>query len=83
MITDRSDWLLYFSFAAGEFADEECFYIVERIVIHEGKTHEQVEQEIKDHWEERKAPGLQHPFQTWGSPELLKRIRDSEHVKVD
>ena len=78
----NNDFVHLFSHAAGEFADEECWYLVERIAIHEGKTHQQVSMELKDHWEGRKVPG-QHPFQTWGLRELLNRIKASQHIEVD
>ena len=79
----NQDFVRYFSFAASEFADEEWFYIVERIARHEGKIHEQVSKEIREHTEERIVRGDPHPFQSWGSLQLLKRIEASQHIEID
>ena len=65
----------YWGFAAGEFEDEEVFYIIERLAKHEGRDRTDVEKEWKKKVEYRtNHENKAHPYEAWGPQELADRI---------
>jgi hypothetical protein len=78
-----NDFVHFFSHRAGEFLDEDWHCLTELLAKHESKTPQQISEEIKGQIEERKCPGSRHPFETWGSPELLARIKTAQAAKTN
>lgn len=72
----------FFAFAAGEFLDEEMYYIVEKLSKHEKRERLDVQKEIQEKLSFPETSG-QHPFECWGPKELADRINASKYVKVD
>lgn len=68
----------FFAFAAGEFLDEEMFYVAEALAKAEDKTHEEVEKELIEKLSYPEVKGKQHPFECWGPQELADRINKAK-----
>lgn len=68
-----SNKVLFFSFSAGEFLDEEMYYIAEALARHEGRSVDDVNKELQEKMEYPKSSG-HHKFEAWGSQELADRI---------
>jgi hypothetical protein len=75
-------YVRFFSFAAGEFEDEELFYCAARIAKAENRTQEDVEREFQEKLRYVRGEG-QHPFQTWGPQELADRLNSYNLVEVE
>lgn len=73
----------FFSFAAGEFLDEEMFYIAARLAKAENRTIADVEAELERKMNYPKGSSANHPFEAWGPQELADRINACKDVEVD
>lgn len=80
---DKSKFIKFCAFTAGEFEDEAIWYQTEKIARNEGKTHEEIATDIKEHLDFRNESSKQYPYETWGSPELLTRIQACDHIEID
>lgn len=74
----------FFSFAAGEFEDEELFFTADALAKAEGRTHAEVEAEFKEKLVYVKnVNNRNHPFETWGPQELADRINACDKDEDD
>ena len=73
----------FFSFAAGEFEDEELFYCAAKLAKLENRTHADVEAEFKQKLLYIKNESRHHAFETWGPQELADRLNAAADVEVD
>ena len=78
------DYVRYWSFAAGEFEDEELFYCAAKLAKLESRSHAEVEQEFASKLRYvRNVENRNHPFETWGPQELADRLNACKDVEVD
>jgi hypothetical protein len=75
--------VLFFKFAAGEFLDEEMFYIAARLAKAENRTIADVEAELASKMTYPKGESANHPFEAWGPQELADRINATKDIEVD
>jgi hypothetical protein len=79
-----SDYVRYFSFAAGEFEEEELFYYAARLAKVENRTHAEVEEEFSNKLRYVKNESNEnHPYETWGPQELADRLNACKDVEVE
>lgn len=68
-----------FSFAAGEFLDEEMWYIARLLSIDEKRPFDEVEAELKAKVTYPvNSENRNHPFEAWGPQELVDRINGAK-----
>lgn len=79
-----SDYVRFFSFAAGEFEDEELFYCATRLALGENRKREEVEKEFSEKLRYVKNDSEpNHPFETWGPQELADRLNSYKDIEVE
>lgn len=73
--------VLMFKFAAGEFWDEEAFYLSERLNEYFGEEEGKriMKEEI---WEEKDETDSNHPFHIYCNPSFLNKIKEAYKIEV-